>query len=48
MKDFVLSQFGEAEKKTLFSTFENIYNSVELILDDKIEDAMSHYSKGKK
>lgn len=48
MKDFVLSQFGETEKKTLFSTFENIYNSVELILDDKIDDAMSHYSKGKK
>ncbi len=48
MKDFVLSQFGEAEKKTLYSTFENIYNSVELILNDKIDDAMSHYSKGKK
>ncbi|MBQ6893812.1 MAG: aminoacyl-tRNA hydrolase [Clostridia bacterium] len=48
MKDFVLSQFGEAEKKTLFSTFENIYNSVELVLDDKIDEAMSRYSKGKK
>jgi len=48
MKDFVLSQFGENEKKTLFSTFENIYNSVELILNDKIDDAMSRYSKGKK
>lgn len=48
MKDFVLSQFGEAEKKCLFSTFDSIYNSVEMILDDRIDDAMSHYSKGKK
>ena len=48
MKDFVLSQFGEAEKKTLFSTFDSIYNSVELILDGQIEKAMSLYSKGKK
>ena len=48
MKDFVLSQFGETEKKNLFSTFENIYNSVELILDEKIDEAMSRYSKGKK
>lgn len=48
MKDFVLSQFSEAEKKCLFSTFENIYNSVEMILDDRIDDAMSRYSKGKK
>ena len=48
MKDFVLSQFGEAEKKTLFSTFDKVYNSVELILNDQIEQAMSLYSKGKK
>ena len=48
MKDFVLSQFGEAEKKCLFSTFDSIYNSVEMILDGRIDDAMSRYSKGKK
>ena len=48
MKDFVLSQFGEAEKKCLFSTFDSIYNSVEMILDNRIDDAMSRYSKGKK
>ncbi|MBQ8836699.1 MAG: aminoacyl-tRNA hydrolase [Clostridia bacterium] len=48
MKDFVLSKFNDAEQKALFSTLENIYNSVTLILDNKIDDAMSHYSKGKK
>ncbi len=48
MKDYVLSKFSEAEQKTLFSTFDGVYNSVKLILDGKIEEAMSHYSKGKK
>lgn len=48
MKDFVLSKFSDSEQKTLFSTFDSIYNSVMLILDGKIEEAMSHYSKGKR
>lgn len=48
MKDYVLSKFHDAEQKTLFSTFDSVYNSVMLILDGKIEEAMSHYSKGKK
>ena len=48
MKDYVLSKFYDAEQKTLFSTFDSVYNSVMLILDGKIEEAMSHYSKGKK
>jgi len=48
MKDYVLSKFNDAEQKTLFSTFESVYNSVTLILDGNIEEAMSHYSKGKK
>lgn len=48
MKDYVLSKFHDTEQKTLFSTFDSVYNSVMLILDGKIEEAMSHYSKGKK
>ena len=48
MKDFVLSKFSTGEQKTLFSTFDSIYNSVILILDGQIEEAMSHYSKGKR
>ena len=48
MKDYVLSKFHDSEQKTLFSTFDSVYNSVMLILDGKIEEAMSHYSKGKK
>lgn len=48
MKDYVLSKFSDGEQKTLFSTFDSVYNSVMLILDGKIDEAMSHYSKGKK
>lgn len=47
LADFVLSKFSEPEKKTLFSTFDSIYNAVELILNGKIDQAMSQYNKGK-
>ena len=47
LADFVLSKFSEAEKKTLFSTFDSIYNAVELILKGNIDQAMSLYNKGK-
>ena len=47
LADFVLSKFSDAEKKVLFSTFESIYNAVELILKNQTDRAMSLYNKGK-
>ena len=47
LADFVLSKFSEPEKKVLFSTFDSIYNAVELILKGNIDQAMSQYNKGK-
>lgn len=47
LADFVLSKYSVTEQKALFSTFDSLYNAVELILENKIEQAMSLYNKGK-
>ena len=47
LADFVLGKYGESDKKVLFSTFDSVYNAVELILKGQIEQAMSLYNKGK-
>ena len=43
--DWVLGNFSKDDKEKLFEVFEGVYQSVCLILDGKIDDAMCKYSK---
>ena len=45
MADWVLGKLGQGDREKMFETFESVYNSVLLILDGKIDDAMCKYSK---
>ncbi len=45
LADFVLSKMPESELRALADIYPNIINSVKLMLDGKIDDAMSKYSK---
>ena len=44
LKDWVLSRFSEQEQKQLLTVFENAIDSVELIIKDKIDEAMNKYN----
>ena len=44
LADWVLSKFSDSEKKTLFDTFDGVYNSAVLIADGKTSDAMNKYN----
>lgn len=45
MVDWVLGKLGQEDREKMFGTFEGVYESVLLILDGKIDDAMCKYSK---
>lgn len=45
LADWVLGELSESDKKALFSCFENVYNSIGLILKGDIEKAMNLYNK---
>ena len=45
MADWVLGKLGADDREKMFGTFEGVYESVLLILDGKIDDAMCKYSK---
>ena len=45
MADWVLGKLGQEDREKMFGTFEGVYESVILILDGKIDDAMCKYSK---
>lgn len=44
LSDWVLSKFNDSEIQKFNMTLENIKKSVELIIDDKIDEAMSRYN----
>ena len=44
MADWVLSRMGKEEAEALVSTFENVFDSVTLIIEGKVDDAMSKYN----
>jgi len=44
LANWVLGQFEKEEQKKIFSALENTYKSIELIIDDKIDDAMNQYN----
>lgn len=45
LAEFVLGTFSEADRKILFSTFENVYDCVMRIVGGDIDKAMSLYNK---
>ena len=45
MADFVLGRLSDADLETMDSVFQNVISAVTLILDGKIDDAMTKYSK---
>ncbi len=45
LADWVLSNFADNEKQTLFDLFANINNAAKLIVDGKIDEAMNKYSR---
>ena len=44
MADWVLSRMGKEEAEALVSTFESVGDSVNLIIEGKVEDAMGKYN----
>ena len=46
--DFVLGKFPDADLKQIISRLDDIYQSVSLICEGKIDEAMNKYSKGSK
>lgn len=44
MADWVLGKIPEEDRKKIFSVIECVYNSLPLILDGKIDDAMGKYN----
>ncbi len=44
LADWVLSRFTKDEQKTLFDMLCNVYDASELVLSDKIADAMNKYN----
>jgi len=44
MADWVLSRMGKEEAEALVSTFESVCDSVNLIIEGKVEDAMGKYN----
>ena len=45
LADWVLGKLSRDDEAKMFEAFESVYNSVLLILDGKIDDAMCKYSK---
>ena len=45
LADYVLGTYSDADKKTLFSMFSQVYDGVELILSGQIDKAMNLYNR---
>ena len=44
LDDWVVSSFSDDEFKTVTENFENIFKAIKLIIDGKIDEAMSNYN----
>ena len=44
LDDWVISSFSDDELKVVTGNFENIFKAIELIIDGKIDEAMSNYN----
>lgn len=45
LADYVLGTYSDADKKTLFSVFSQVYDGVELILSGQMDKAMNLYNR---
>lgn len=44
LADWVLGQLTKEEQNTIFKVFENVYSVLELIIDDKLQEAMNKFN----
>ena len=44
LEDWVVSSFSDDEFKTVTENFENVFKAIKLIIDGKIDEAMSNYN----